>query len=169
MRRVVTGFDGDGRSTVLSDGHAPVRWTPSTDGSGPFGLERARGEPSGVGDRSSEISELWNLDDRPQVTADDPTLGLSHFEVDVPAAHTKWIITRMGPGAGAPMHATPTIDYGLVVAGDIELGLETGSVHLEAGDAVVVNAVPHSWLAGPQGCTIATVLVGQLDDDRRHS
>jgi quercetin dioxygenase-like cupin family protein len=53
-----------------------------------------------------------------------------------------------------------------VVAGDVELGLEDGSVHLHAGDAVVVNGVEHSWLAGPDGCLIATVMVGLRDAER---
>jgi hypothetical protein len=46
------------------------------------------------------------------------------------------------------------------------LGLEDGSVHLAAGDAVVVNGVEHSWLAGPDGCLIATVMVGLRDSER---
>ena len=72
----------------------------------------------------------------------------------------------MGPGLVAPMHHTPTIDYGLVVRGDVELGLEDRSVHLHAGDSVVVNGVEHSWLAGPDGCLIATVMVGLRDSER---
>ena len=61
----------------------------------------------------------------PAITTDDPTLDVQSFVVEIPAGETKSIITQMGPGAGAPMHSTPTIDYGLVVGGDIELGLET--------------------------------------------
>lgn len=83
------------------------------------------------------MHELWALPAAPVVTTDDPTLALQTFEVDIPAGTTKWIITTMAPGSGAPMHAIPTIDYGLVVAGDIELGLETGVFHPHAGDAVV--------------------------------
>ena len=44
--------------------------------------------------------------------------------------------------------------------------LEDGSVHLSAGDAVVVNGVEHSWLAGPDGCLIATVMVGLRKSER---
>jgi quercetin dioxygenase-like cupin family protein len=166
MRRVVTGVGTDGRSTVLSDGHAPVAFAPRDDGSGAFGLARVEGGAVDPGTGSSIVNELWALTDDPSVTTIDPTLDLESFEVDVPAGQTKWIITQMGPGLAAPMHSTPTVDYGLVVAGDVELGLEDGSVRLHAGDAVVVNGVEHSWLAGPDGCVIATVLVGLRQSER---
>jgi quercetin dioxygenase-like cupin family protein len=162
MRRVVTGVGDDGRSRVFTDGHAPVAFAPRRDGSG---LERIGGgvDPDA---RSSVVNELWALTGEPSVTTVDATLELESFSVDVPAGETRWIITQMGSGLAAPMHSTPTIDYGLVVAGDVELGLEDGSVHLYAGDSVVVNGVMHSWLAGPDGCLIATVMVGLRASER---
>ena len=166
MRRVVTGVGADGRSTVCADGHAPVAFAPGSDGSGGFGLRKVVGGTVDPGRGSSVVNELWSLTRAPSVTTDDPTIALESFGVDVPAGETRWIITQMGPGLAAPMHSTPTIDYGLVVQGDVELGLEGGSVHLAAGDAVVVNGVEHSWLAGPDGCLIATVMVGLRDSER---
>jgi quercetin dioxygenase-like cupin family protein len=64
------------------------------------------------------------------------------------------------------MHETPTVDYAVLVAGEVELGLEEGSVVLRAGDTLLVNGVQHSWRAGPEGCVIATVLVGLRADSR---
>ena len=165
MRRVVTGVDGAGRSTVVSDGHAPVMFVAGGEDT-PFGLVRAAGAAFAPTGGEAAVSELWALGTDPGVVTDDPTAVLQQFLVDIPAGETKWLITQLGPGAGAPMHATPSIDYGMVVLGDIELGLETGPVHLYAGDAVVMNAVQHSWLAGPNGCVIATVMVGLRDADR---
>ncbi len=166
MRRVVTGVGADGRSTVFSDGHAPVAFAPRPDGAGAFGLTRVAGGTVDPATGSSVVNELWSLTDDPSVTTDDPTLDLESFGVDVPAGETRWIITQMGPGLAAPMHSTPTIDYGVVVAGDVELGLDDGSVRLYAGDSVVVNGVEHSWLAGPSGCVIATVMVGLRESER---
>jgi quercetin dioxygenase-like cupin family protein len=171
MRRVVTGFDADGRSTVISDGHAPVMFVSGVtdlieDVHDRFGLVRREGETFAPGHEQAAVTELWALGTDPGVVSDDPTVALQQFVVDIPAGATKWLITQMGPGAGAPMHATPSIDYGLVVMGDVELGLDTGPVHLYPGDAVVVNAVQHSWRAGLNGCVIATVMVGLRDADR---
>jgi quercetin dioxygenase-like cupin family protein len=167
----VTGVDEHGRSVVISDGHAPVMFVagghdPAAVGADPFGLVRRDGAAFTPGDDQAAVTELWALGTDPGVITDDPTASLQQFAVDIPAGETKWLITQMGPGAGAPMHATPSIDYGLVVMGDLELGLEGGPVHLYPGDSVVMNAVRHSWKAGPNGCVIATVMVGLRDTER---
>ena len=165
MRRVVTGLGDDGRSKGCLDGHAPVAFVPVRARRGRWTGSRAAESSPIPG--SSVVNELWALTGEPSVTTDDPTLGLEAFSVDVPPGETRWIITQMGPGLNrADGHSTPTIDYGLVVAGDVELGLEDGSVHLHVGDSVVVNGVQHSWLAGPDGCLIATVLVGLRESER---
>ena len=171
MRRVVTGIDANGHSMVISDGHAPVMFVagnpdPSADGVEQFGLVRREGAAFTPSNDQAAVTELWALGTDPGVITDDPTVPLQEFIVDIPAGETKWLITQMGPGSGAPMHVTPSIDYGLVVAGDIELGLDSGPVHLYPGDAVVMNAVHHSWKAGPNGCVIATVMVGIRDAER---
>jgi mannose-6-phosphate isomerase-like protein (cupin superfamily) len=164
MRRVVTGVDDDGRSSVVSDSHAPVAFGPRADGQ--YGLARIDGGTVDPPRGGSVVNEVWSLGREPSVTDVDPTVGLDAFSADVAPGETKWIITQMGPDLDAPMHSTPTIDYGVVVAGDVELGLESGSVHLHAGDCVVVNGVQHSWRAGPDGCVIATVLVGITEAQR---
>jgi uncharacterized cupin superfamily protein len=44
------------------------------------------------------------------------------------------------------MHRTETVDYGIVLSGEIELELDDGvEVHLEAGDVVVQRATAHAW------------------------
>ncbi len=165
VRRVVTGFDADGRSVVVSDGDAPVAFMGDQVGA----LRRvAGGSPEArPGPGQAVVNELWGLGAQPTMLAHDPTLAIEVASFDVAHAATKWIITEMGPGLEAAMHDTPTVDYGLVVRGDVELGLEVGSVRLYAGDCVLVNGVQHSWRAGPDGCVIATVQVGLRDADRR--
>lgn len=165
MRRVVTGVGTDGRSTVISDGVPPVAFIGRASS---FAPSLVKGDPAHVSAGPGEglVRELWGLPDDPSVTTDDPTVGLTEPDFNTPAGATKWIITEMGPGLDVPMHHTPTIDYGLVIAGDVEIGLETGGILLNAGDAVVVNGVKHSWHAGPKGCLIATVLVGLRESER---
>jgi quercetin dioxygenase-like cupin family protein len=166
MRRVVTGLGSDGRSGVRSDGDAPVAFVGGRSGE-PMQRVSGGSPEARPGPGQATVHELWALSAEPSVLTDDPTLAIDQPSFDVPAGATKWIITEMGPGLEAPMHATPTVDYGLVVRGAVELGLETGSVHLVAGDSVVVNGVLHSWRAGPEGCLIATVQVGLRPRERR--
>jgi quercetin dioxygenase-like cupin family protein len=157
MRRVVTGVDGDGRSTVLEDGPPPTAFAATSI------TEIARvADPAAVtvGDGQALVHQLWAAGTAPLRNEADPTTAMEHPEFDTPAGATSWIITDMGPHLFTPMHDTQTIDYGLVVRGELTIGLETGSVLLHAGDAVFVDGVLHSWTAGPEGCTIATVQVG---------
>jgi quercetin dioxygenase-like cupin family protein len=164
MRRVVTGVDADGRSTVVADGQPPVAFhaTPTAALTKVAGGWRA----GPVSPGEAVVHQLWAADPEPALGAADPTLAMEEPDFETPAGATSWILTELGPGAGAPMHHTATIDYGIVIRGEVVLGLDTGPVTLRAGDAVVMDGVRHSWSAGPDGCTIATVQVGLRAADR---
>jgi quercetin dioxygenase-like cupin family protein len=54
--------------------------------------------------------------------------------------------TDMPPGSQSPMHRTLTVDYGVIVAGEVELELESGQTRtLKAGDTIVQRATLHKW------------------------
>ena len=164
MRRVITGLGADGRSKVLSDGPPPVAFHAGS----PAGVAQVGGRWTGdeLGPGQAIVHELWALDDRPERLHADPTVAIARPAYEPAPAATKWILTEMGPALEAPMHETPTVDYAVIVAGQVELGLEDGAVVLYAGDTVLVNGVRHSWRAGPEGCVIATVLVGLRTEAR---
>jgi len=42
-------------------------------------------------------------------------------------------------------HTTDTLDFGMVISGEIDLDLDDGTLHLKAGDAVVQRATRHAW------------------------
>lgn len=64
------------------------------------------------------------------------------------------------PGFEYPMHATPTLDLGVIVSGRLELILDTGSTILNAGDVLVQRGTAHGWrVVGPEPCTWVVVLV----------
>jgi len=70
--------------------------------------------------------------------------------------------TDTPPGAVSPMHRTLTVDYGVVVAGEIELTLESGEKrHLRTGDTLVQRATMHQWRnpSETEWCRIVFVLV----------
>jgi quercetin dioxygenase-like cupin family protein len=164
MRRIVTGVDAQGRSTVIADGVPPVAFRAGPENPEPSRLVAA--EPFEVGTGEAAVHWLWALGDQPSTAAPDLDPQQVSFTFNTAAGQTEWIITQMGPGSGAPMHCTPTVDYGLLLSGSLDLGLETGTVHMTAGDMVVMNGVMHSWSAGPQGAVIATVMVGLRSEER---
>lgn len=172
IRRVVTGLDADGRSAVVSDG-PPTRavvWDP------------APGAPPGV-------AVLWGHDHIPQLVegGQDAAVSLEAFFPPVPGA-TRFFVERFDPGYGTDpeksaamreafaragikismavdgesgFHATASVDYGIVLAGRIQLVTDRDEVTLEAGDVIVQNGVLHAW-RNPfdEVCEVAFIIVG---------
>jgi len=76
----------------------------------------------------------------------------------------------MGIGAGAGgarhagMHRTQSIDYAVVISGEITMLLDDSEVHLKAGDVLVQRGTSHAWVnRGRENCRIAFVLIDAKD------
>jgi quercetin dioxygenase-like cupin family protein len=124
-RRVVTAHDASGNSVFASDGLVPAAHTT----------------PSGT-----LFYELWATDATPariDAAAPDPAIG----PVSVaPAPNgTTLRINEIPPGAGSPMHRTQTVDYGIVLDGEVVLVLDDTETVLRAGDVVVQQGTNHRW------------------------
>jgi quercetin dioxygenase-like cupin family protein len=78
---------------------------------------------------------------------------------EVPAVGSRWILVKWPPGADAFFHRTDTLDYDVVLSGQVTLLLEDGEVVLDAGDSVVIPGVVHGWRAGPEGCVSSVVVL----------
>jgi quercetin dioxygenase-like cupin family protein len=66
------------------------------------------------------------------------------------------------PGAVSPMHRTISVDYGIVLSGEVELSLESGEKRiLRAGDTVVQRATMHQWrnLSETEWCRMVFVMM----------
>jgi quercetin dioxygenase-like cupin family protein len=135
-RRVVTGHDGRGRSVFTSDAPVPA----------------AGAAPSGT-----LFYELWATGATPAPIGADP-IGADPVDadaVDTPPAGplsvapapngTKIRINELPPGAGSPMHRTQTVDYGIVLDGEVVLVLDDSETVLRAGDVVVQRGTNHRW------------------------
>ena len=58
------------------------------------------------------------------------------------------------------MHRTRSIDYAVVIEGEIDMLLPDGEVHLRAGDVLVQQATDHAWENRSQAnCRIAFILI----------
>jgi hypothetical protein len=135
MQHVVTGLDADGRSCVIS--RREIDTDPAT---GPFEI----------------VASTDELPPRlPEMLVDQPPAA----DVGIEPAGTKWLIVKWQPGIEAFFHRTDTLDYDIVLSGQVTLVLEEGEVDLHPGDSVVIPGVMHSWRAGPEGGVSATVMV----------
>ena len=120
IRRVVTGLDEQGHSTVLFD-------------------DRPAGHNSRV---------LWHSAALPADNRAREDTGNVLFNSAMLGPHAStFIVSEMSPAQTARpfYHSTDTLDYVVVLRGRIELQLETCSVELAAGDCVVDRGVNHAW------------------------
>ena len=160
VRRVVTGHRG-GKAVVVFDGPAPNQK-----------LRQASGLVSTL---------LWVTDETPadiagstdksvrEIGVPPPPGGTIFRVVDFPPEGTarsrEAILKEMGVsdhgGARhAAMHRTRSIDYAIVLEGEIDMLLDDSEVHLRAGDVLVQQGTNHAWVnRGPQACRMAFVLI----------
>ena len=166
VRRVVTGHLGDGRSAVLFDGAAPSV------------KERRAGNASTL---------LWVTEESPADASGSADRGARDIGVPPPPQGTIFRIAEFPPHAGGEVrdteallrdfgigaevrrghpprhpaiHRTRSIDYVVVLEGEIDLLLDEGEVRLRAGDVVVQRATNHAWInRGDAVCRLAMVFV----------
>jgi hypothetical protein len=129
VRRVVTGHDEKGNSIVLSDGPAPVRF-------------KAPG---------SRFTEIWNTAEAPApigaVERTEPTERRLSLHQDKGGTVIRFVdFEPPAPGGHGLMHRTRSIDYGILLEGEITLVLSDGlEVPISAGDVVVQRGTDHAW------------------------
>lgn len=135
VRRVVTG-EVDGKGIIASDATAPT--FDMGGGAQVFEVWRAPGATGGYG-----AGEAWSLD---------PPAGGSVFRIaEFPGA------TRESEPY---MHRTPTIDFGVVLEGELTLVLDIGETVLRAGDTFVQRQARHAWVnRGAARVRMAVVLM----------
>ena len=73
---------------------------------------------------------------------------------------TVFRVVEFAPGVAPRNHRTDSIDYAVVVSGEIDMEIDDSVVHLKAGDVVVQRGTIHNWAnRGTAPCTIAFVLI----------
>lgn len=132
VRRIVTGTDGSGRSHVVSDG-APSNvvgfdelW--QSGGSNPLASAAAVGGPPARLEPAPGGSS-WRVFDLPP----DEVVAAYLASQNVPEVEA------------SGFHRTDTLDYVMILDGEVTLELDGGSVALRSGDCVVQRATRHAW------------------------
>jgi len=73
------------------------------------------------------------------------------------------VFSDFPPGGGSIMHATDTIDYLVVLSGEVTFITQTGETVLRAGDVLVDRGIMHAWRNdGTEPCRIVNVLCPAL-------
>lgn len=125
VRRIITGHNGKGRSYIIKDDRITGGTFPS--------LYKATGElPLGAG--PAEETSGVRPTDAPQL---EPSLGGSSFHfVTLPPTP---------PGAKPGWHRTETLDYNILMGGELVLMLDEGETKLYPGDVVIQRNTLHAW------------------------
>ena len=169
IRRVVTGHDAEGKAVIIANGEPPRSWR----------------RPSGLGQSLCWVTDTMPVDNAGHADSGDRDIGIpppphcSVFRiVDFPPegdnldpadqAGQEMLkaagdivkgdegLTARHPG----MHKTNTIDYAIILSGEIDMLLDEDEVHLRAGDVVVQRGTYHAWAnRGTEPCRIAFILI----------
>jgi quercetin dioxygenase-like cupin family protein len=127
-KRVVTGHDENGKSVALRI--EPPCHTRSVPGADFFEIWATSASPAPITAAEPEPTSA-----QPQIH---PAPGGSSVRVIdfLPASHG---------GVRSPMHRTRTVDYGIVLEGEMTLILTDSEVALQAGDIVIQRGTDHAW------------------------
>jgi uncharacterized cupin superfamily protein len=139
IRRVVTGHDESGKAIVKID-------------------ETCANVMSRRPKHSSCV--VWSTASVPAEVSGDEDGAARKVATSDPAG-TVFRIVQYEPGVAPRVHRTESIDYAVVVSGEIDMELDDGVVvHLRQGDTLVQRATIHNWVnRGTQPCVIAFVLI----------
>lgn len=176
IRRVVTGHDENGKSIVVTDGFAPaVRTSPERPGHYSTEIWQTKGAPAPIGNEPDPTSATGPRQLKPpkggtiiRVSEMPPESdALRHFDPATAKKLFDQASTFKEGGRHPLMHRTETIDYAIVLSGELTLILDDSEVKLQAGDMVVQRGTNHAWSnRSDKPCIIAFVLVdGQFEPE----
>ena len=141
IRRVVTGHDANNIAKVIQDGPASNKKYP---------------RPGAV------TTLIWVSDEMPadiSVGENVEDMGARMLGTAPPRNGTRFTVNDFPPGSST-LHRTETLDYVIVIAGEIDMEMDNSTVRLKAGDVMVQRGTNHRWVnRGTEVARIAFVLV----------
>ena len=118
VRRVVTGHDAEGRAVIDID---EVK-------------------------QDERFTLIWTTEGFPVDNTTPEDGGQREVAITLPGG-TVFRVGEIAPGARSPMHRTNSVDYGIVLEGELDMELDGGEVvHLEPGNVVVQRGTNHAWI-----------------------
>jgi mannose-6-phosphate isomerase-like protein (cupin superfamily) len=176
MKRVVTGHSAEGKSVFIEDGQ-PARVVklenlPGMEMTELWSTDEVPILPTNHQDPTIPMSSfvpgrkgsrfrIVRFPSMPELTkALEDGLDLEAFKKEylekVPG------LAECHEGEDPAMHTTDTIDYNIILSGEIWLELDDGNkVYLKPGDCVIQNGTRHAWRnEGNEPCFVASVMIG---------
>jgi quercetin dioxygenase-like cupin family protein len=138
LRRVVTGHDDQGHAKVLIDEQVTNTFSPRP---------------------GAQFSVIWSSEGFPVDNDgfEDPSNKKIGTFID---GGTVFRIVSFGPGVAPRNHRTDSIDYAVVMSGEIDMVLDNETARLKAGDVLVQRGTVHNWINnGSVPCVIAFTLI----------
>jgi quercetin dioxygenase-like cupin family protein len=139
VRRVVTGHDKTGKARVIIDGLAGNTMTLR---------------------QGANAALVWTTEGLPISNEGDADESLRRVGTAIEEG-TVFRVIDYAPGVTPRMHRTESIDYAVVMSGEISMELDDGDeVLLRAGDVLVQRGTIHNWInRSEETCRIAFVLI----------
>lgn len=138
LRRVVTGHDANGHAIVKIDEISK-------------NLVSAR--------PGSTACVVWTTESFPVDNTGEADEGLRKTGTTL-SNGTVFRVVEFAPGVASRVHRTDSIDYAVVISGEIDMELDNSIVHLKAGDVLVQRGTIHNWVnRGNTPCVIVFVLI----------
>ena len=165
IHRVVTALDANNKSTALFNSMVPLKIGGAGEGAATVWVtQKAPADFSWNGDRSGERKGFSPVPNGTQfLIVDFPPVGadVDKLPMDLMMKVVGDGVPKRGMAPSNPlMHRTKTVDYAIIMQGEIDMMLDTGTVHLKAGDVVVQQATNHAWLNhSKEPCRIAFVMM----------
>lgn len=88
---------------------------------------------------------IWTSDRSPADNGSQEDAGGRPFTFDVPVGGTQLVFHDFPPRRAGAMHATDTLDYIVIVSGEVVFVTETGEALVGPGDVVIDRGAYHSW------------------------
>jgi quercetin dioxygenase-like cupin family protein len=138
LRRVITGHDASGKAIVQIDEISKNTFT---------------GRPGATG------INVWTTEGFPVNNDGKDDGGQRKAGTTVPNG-TIFRMLEFAPGLAARNHRTDSIDYIVVLSGEIDMELDDSVVHIKAGDVMVQRGTIHNWVnRGTAPCRLAVILI----------
>jgi mannose-6-phosphate isomerase-like protein (cupin superfamily) len=160
FRRIVTGHDAEGKSVVVIDG-------PATSFGAFWETRSAPADNKTAGDAAQSVHTLepeasGSIFRYAVIPPEDPNISREEREAATAKAFAQMRAEHCRPDTSRDpgMHKTKTVDYVILLSGEVTLLLDRGEVNLKPFDVVVQRGTNHAWKNnGKEPALIAAVLI----------